>query len=157
MLAFSTITVIVAPEMVSMLIWPSRVPPMAMRSIGVRDADHEDRLLVLDDAQAGNAAGEIECDQGIDGLAGVCRDLHHITAQKGVTEEFLALIDRNRRRIPTRCADAIRTRKKVECLPVERGRVRQCRGQHQQQAYHRQQSQAAHGSCPATAITDAAA
>ena len=73
----------------------------------VGDADHQDRLLMLHDLDAGDATTDVEADERADRLAGIGRDAHHVGGEVGMTEQCVAAVHGCGRRLAFEFTDSV--------------------------------------------------
>ena len=89
-----------------------------MRRLG--DADEDDRLLVVDQLDAGDDALRIDADQDVDRLAGIADRAGEIGVQVDVAEQPVALVDGDERRIALRRAEAVGAGKEIRRRAFDR-------------------------------------
>jgi hypothetical protein len=100
------------------------------RKVPVGDADHQDRLLVLEDHGAGYAPVQVDTGQDVQRLAGKPRGGHHLLGGEHIADQRAVPVGRGRRRRAFHWAEGRGRGEDLGKTARDLGRTRRLRGVH---------------------------
>jgi hypothetical protein len=109
------------------------------------DARGEDRLLVVDDREPGDAPGEVEPDQRVDRLARIGGNAHDVGGEEHVAEQPVAAVDGRGRRRALEDAEPVGLGEEAPRLRVVGGEPRRARTAEREQRGEEQHDEGASG------------